>query len=197
MTSSGQPIVFGTGLIALDRVMGMDPTSPIRAWAGGTCGNVLSILAYLGWDAYPIARMNGDPASEHVQADMTRWGVRFDFAGCTPTCHTPIIVQEIRRGRNGEPTHRFVRSCPECGHWLPGFKAITRTAVNAVEHALPGTAVFFIDRLSRATLSLAARASAEGAVVMFEPSGRGGTRNYFPKPCGSPTSSSIPSIGWR
>ncbi len=178
MTSPERPSIFGAGLIALDRVIGTDPTSPVRAWAGGTCGNVLSILAYLGWDAYPIARMNGDPASEHVQADMRRWGVRLDFAGCEPVCHTPIIVQEIRRSRNGEPTHRFVRSCPQCGQRLPGFKAITRSAVDTVEWMFPGTAVFFMDRLSRATLSLAARASAEGAVVMFEPSGKGDPRLF-------------------
>ena len=62
MTSVVQPKVFGTGLIALDLVIGPDPESPVRSWAGGTCGNVLSILSFLGWDAYPIARMNGDPA---------------------------------------------------------------------------------------------------------------------------------------
>jgi len=117
--------------------------------------------------------MNGDPASERVQADMKRWDVRLDFAGCEPVCHTPIIVQEIRRGHDGTPTHRFVWSCPECGRRLPKFKPITRSAVDVVEQALSGAAVFFMDRLSRATLLLAARASAEGTVVVFEPSGKG------------------------
>ena len=57
MTSATQPKIFGTGLIALDMVIGPDPETPVRCWAGGTCGNVLSILAWFGWDAYPIARM--------------------------------------------------------------------------------------------------------------------------------------------
>lgn len=166
--SAKRPKVFGTGLIALDVVMGMNPQAPIRAWAGGTCGNVLSILAYLGWNSFPIARMNGDPASERVMIDMARWGVRLDYARCAPTSHTPIVVQEIQRGRDGEPKHRFSWSCPRCGQWLPGFKPITRAAVEVVEGSLAGGAVFFLDRLSRATLTLAARASAEGAVVMFE-----------------------------
>ena len=39
-----KPRAFGVGLIALDLVMGADPESPVRSWAGGTCGNVLSIL---------------------------------------------------------------------------------------------------------------------------------------------------------
>ncbi|HZV08022.1 MAG TPA: PfkB family carbohydrate kinase [Gemmataceae bacterium] len=173
MTSVKKPKVFGTGLIALDLVLGLDPKTPVRSWAGGTCGNVLSVLAYLGWEAFPIARMNGDPASERVRADMAHWGVRLDFASCGPTAHTPIIIQEIRRGRDGKPKHRFSWSCPKCGEWLPPFKAVTTAAVDAVAPALDNASVFFLDRLSRAALSLAKEAAERGAVVVFEPSGKG------------------------
>jgi sugar/nucleoside kinase (ribokinase family) len=172
MSSQNQPTVFGAGLIALDLVVGIDPRTPVRAWAGGTCGNVLSILAYLGWASFPIARMNGDPASERVRADMTRWGVRLDYAGCEPTAHTPIIIQEIRKGRDGKPKHRFSWSCPQCGKWLPGFKAVTRRAVETVRPSLDSASAFFLDRLSRATLDLATEAARQGAVVVFEPSGQ-------------------------
>ncbi len=167
-----QPKIFGTGLIALDLVVGIQANAPIKAWAGGTCGNVLSILAYLGWDAFPIARMNGDPASERVRQDMARWGVRLDFASCGPTTHTPIIIQEIRQGRDGKPKHRFTWSCLQCGQWLPGFKAVTTDAVAPVTPALVGASAFFLDRVSRASLVLAAEAAAQGAVVIFEPSGK-------------------------
>lgn len=176
MTSVANPKIFGTGLIALDLVLGIDPLSPVRSWAGGTCGNVLSILAYLGWDAFPIARMNGDPASERVRADMAHWGVRLDFASCAPTAHTPIIIQEIRRGRDGKPKHRFSWSCPKCGEWLPSFKPVTTAAVHAVTPALDNASVFFLDRLSRAALSLAEEAAERGAVIVFEPSGKGTDR---------------------
>ena len=172
MTTIARPRVFGTGLIALDLVVGPDSDTPIRSWAGGTCGNVLSILAYLGWDAYPIARMNDDVASDRVRADMNRWGVRLDWANCAPTAHTPIIVQEIRRRRDGRPNHRFSWSCPHCGKWLPPFKAITIDAAETIKPALAGTSVFFLDRLSRGTLMLAAEASARGALVVFEPSSK-------------------------
>ena len=179
MTSTTRPKVFGTGLIALDMVIGLrhprerdDPNTLVHCWAGGTCGNVLSILAWFGWDAYPIARMNGDVASERVGADMARWGVHLDWATCTPTTDTPIIVQEIRRGRDGQPRHRFSWSCPYCGNWLPPFKAITVNTVERIRPALADASVFFLDRLSRATLALAAEASARGALVVFEPSGK-------------------------
>ena len=172
MTTVIRPKVFGTGLIALDLVVGPDPESPVRAWAGGTCGNVVSILAYLGWDAYPVARMNEDVASDRVRADMKRWGVHVDWANCAPTTHTPMIVQKIRRRRDGRTDHRFSWSCPQCGKWLPPFKAITVDAVESVKLALADVSVFFMDRLSRGTLALATDASARGAVVVFEPSSK-------------------------
>lgn len=164
-----RPKVFGTGLIALDLVLGPDARMPIRSWTGGTCGNVLSILAYFGWDAYPVARMNGDPASNRVRADMELWGVHDDWINCNPTAHTPIIVQEIRRGKHGRSEHRFSWSCPHCGNLLPPFKAITRHAVEPVKSALADASVFFLDRLSRASLMLASEASNRGALVVFEP----------------------------
>ena len=167
-----RPRIFGTGLIALDLVIGPDAEKPVRCWAGGTCGNVLSILAWLGWEAYPVARMNDDVASEHVRRDLARWGVHLDWTTCAPTTHTPIVVQQIRRGRDGRPRHSFSWSCPRCGEWLPPFKAITVDAGDRMKSALADASVFFLDRLSRATLVLAAEASARGAVVVFEPSSK-------------------------
>ena len=166
-----RPKIVGTGLIALDIVMGADARVPVRCWAGGTCGNVLCILAGLGWDAYPISRMNGDSASERVCADMVRWGVHLDWTSCSPTTHAPIIVQQIRRRRDGGSDHRFSWFCPRCSEWLPPFKAITRQVVEKVKPILADASVFFLDRLSRAALTLAAEASDRGAVVVFEPSG--------------------------
>ena len=166
-------VIYGTGLIALDIVVGPDPDKPVRCWAGGTCGNVLSILAYFGWDAYPVARMNSDVASKRVRADMASWGVHLDWTTCVPTTHTPIIVQEIRRDRHGRSRHRFSWSCPYCGGWLPPFKPITVNAVESIMPSLASASVFFLDRLSRATIKLAAEASSCGAVVVFEPSSRG------------------------
>ena len=172
MTTVARPKVFGTGLMALDLIVGPDQETPVRSWAGGTCANVLSILAYLGWDAYPVARMNDDVASDHVCADMQSWGVHMDWANCAPTAHAPMIVQEIRHGRDGQSDHRFSWSCPRCAERLPPFKAITVDAADKVKPALAGASVFFLDRLSRGTLALAAEASARGALVVFEPSGK-------------------------
>lgn len=167
-----RPSVFGTGLIALDLVMSIDKSQPVRAWTGGTCGNVLSILGYLGWDSYPIARLNGDVASLQVKEDFSRWGVHLDFAECTPTSATPIILQEIRHDKHGNPIHRFAWSCPHCGKWFPGYKPVTVRNISVVAQKLVDPKVFFMDRLSRAGLTLAAVAAEKGALVVFEPSAK-------------------------
>jgi sugar/nucleoside kinase (ribokinase family) len=171
-TAKQRPTIFGTGLLALDLVISADPEIPVRAWAGGTCGNVLSILAVLGWDAYPVARMNGDSASQRVRADLKKWGVQLKFASCHPTTNTPIIVQRILRKKDGSPTHRFSWACPHCGSWLPSFKPVTTHAIEPVLVHIDTAKAFFMDRLSRSALLLAKRAADAGAVVMFEPSAK-------------------------
>lgn len=165
--------VLGAGLVALDLVVSPDAGVPVQAWAGGTCGNVLSILAWHGWDTYPIARANGDAASLRVMADMRRWGVNLDLISCGPTTNTPIVVQQIRRSTRGESTHKFTWTCLHCGGWLPSFKPITKSTVAPVASYLEDCSVFFFDRVSRATIEIAQLASEKGAVVVFEPSGRG------------------------
>jgi fructokinase len=135
-------------------------------------------MAFLGWESYPIARLNGDPASQRVKADLRKWGVQLKYTGCSPTTDTPIIIQQIKRGRDGVPRHRFLWACPTCGQWLPGFKAITLDAVERILPSLEGTNVFFMDRLSPASLRLAEKAAQDGALVFFEPSGKSDERLF-------------------
>jgi sugar/nucleoside kinase (ribokinase family) len=167
---SSLPSVYGVGLIALDLVLSGKSTTPVHSYAGGTCGNVLSILAYLGWEAYPVGRLDNDAASQRVKADMRSWGVKLDFTGCEPTSSTPIIIQEIREDKNGLPKHRFSWACPHCGSWLPAYKPILKEAAETISLSLDKPKVLFIDRLSRGAIILASKAASLGALVVFEPS---------------------------
>ena len=123
MHSPKKPKILGTGLLALDVVVGADPNAPLRFWAGGTCGNVLAILAYLGWDAYPIARLNGDVASRRVRADLSHWGVHLDWTSCAPTSPTPIVVHIMRVNRMGGRIIGFLGHARTVGG---GYRGIER-----------------------------------------------------------------------
>lgn len=170
--ASDAPRIYGTGLIALDLVISADATRPIQAWAGGTCGNVLAILSFLGWESHPIARMNHASVAHRIEIDLKRWGVSTELLHCSPVTEAPVIIQENRIKRDGTPSHKFTWACPRCGSWLPGFRPITRASIESVEQSMVDPSVFFLDRLSPAALALAKAAATKGAVVVFEPSGR-------------------------
>jgi fructokinase len=172
------PIVVGTGLVALDVVINSDVYRPPRLWTGGTCGNVLTILSYLGWQAYPVARLHGDTASEHVRRDLSQWGVHLEFVQSDPGGSTPVIVQQISHNTAGKAFHTFSWSCPNCGAWLPRYKAVLASEACDIAAQIEPPKVFFLDRVSRGALILARASVAKGAIVVFEPSSTGEPRLF-------------------
>src|ERR1700730_15920896 len=93
------PHVVGTGLVALDMVLSADREArgSLQCFAGGTCGNVLTVLSYLGWKASPVGRFSPGPAAERVLADLRRWNVSTDLLSVDADGSTPIIIQRIGR----------------------------------------------------------------------------------------------------
>lgn len=167
------PLAVGTGLVALDVVVSESQPATPRHWAGGTCGNVLVVLRYLGWRAAPVARLRKGAAATRLLSDLKRWGVTTEFVTLAEDGSTPVIVQRIGRTPGGEPYHTFSWRCPNCGARLPGYKPVLATDADEVAGRLDSPRVFFFDRLSRGAIVLA-RASAErGAAVVFEPSSVG------------------------
>lgn len=172
------PVLIGTGLIALDVIIYGNQYQLSRRWAGGTCGNVSIILSYLGWNAFPVSRLNGETASRRVLRDLKRWNVNLDFAKSVPRVNTPIIIHKILADKSGEPAHRFSLRCPNCGAWLPRYMPITSAAAQRVATKIKDPAVFFFDRVSRASITLAEACANKGAIVFFEPSGVGDPRLF-------------------
>ena len=164
------PSAVGMGLVALDVVLTDGKDLQPRYFAGGTCGNVLTILRYLGWRSSPIARLNAGAAADCVLEDLERLGVSTDFITILPDGSTPIIIHRIRRGDTGEPYHTFSWRCPSCGAHLPGYKAVLSSVAQHLSPKLGRATVFFFDRVSRAVLVLANQFRKHGAVVVFEPS---------------------------
>lgn len=164
-----RPKVLGTGLIALDIVMNTTQDNTPFIGVGGTCGNVLTILSLLGWDSYPIARLNECPAATRIQEDFKTWNVHLDFARSAPQTDPPVIIHSIRKDRHGQPYHRFSFNCPTCGSWLPNFKPIVASTANEVTSSANDSCVFFFDRASRASINIAKACVEKGTVVVFEP----------------------------
>ncbi len=168
-----QPRIVGTGFIALDVVINGLRSQPPRLWAGGTCGNILTILGYLGWKVAAIARLADDPAGQCVLGDLKRWRVDVRYAQLEPRCPTPIVLQEITKTKSGTPVHRFLWTCPGCGAYFPNFRPVKITAVEAIQPHLKKADVFFFDRVSPGILDLVRHYERQGALICYEPSGSG------------------------
>jgi fructokinase len=167
------PCAFGTGLLALDVVVKADSPGAPLCYAGGTCGNVLTVLSYLGWNVAPISRLAPGPATDRLLADLADWKVSTQFVSLEEDGSTPVIIQRIARTASGVPYHTFSWRCPCCGAHLPGYKAVLATAAKELAGRLPTHQVFFFDRVSRGALHLARACSDGGGIVAFEPSGIG------------------------
>jgi sugar/nucleoside kinase (ribokinase family) len=160
----------GTGFLPLDLVYRDDNPSKLKAYAGGTCGNVLVILAFLGWDVYPVARHNDSPLGRMIRDDLKLWGAHLDFMSVEPTALPPAVVQRVFAKPRSGKTHSFAWVCPGCGAPLPSFKPVLSKSVLEISDSLPKMQVFFFDRVSRAALDLAKKCAETGGIVVFEPS---------------------------
>jgi len=163
------PIAIGTGLVALDIVInGWESESPLPS-VGGSCGNVMSILAYLGWQTFPVARLGNDLAADFLAQDLTRFGAHLDLLYHERKGRTPIVIEMIPVGTSVTHTHLFLFTCPHCGASLPRHRAILKSSVQHIIDQVPKPSVFYFDRVSRAAIEMAKRYSADGALVVFEP----------------------------
>src|SRR4051794_4062213 len=152
----GRPVALGTGLLALDVVYGADAQQPLGRWAGGTCGNVLTILSCLGWSTFPVARLGDNFPARVICKDLATWGVHLDHVTFEAHGSTPVIVQYNQRASDGSATHRFSFHCPVCGSRMPDYRPVPSRTVGKLIPILPAAQLFFFDRTSRGAIRLAA-----------------------------------------
>ncbi|MCE9560843.1 MAG: carbohydrate kinase [Planctomycetes bacterium] len=172
------PLAMGTGLIALDVVVTDDRIAEAQHCTGGTCGNVLLALRYLGFDVAPVSRLQNDSAARLIRTEFRKLGVDTRFVSFEEDGNTPIIVQTIRSNPGGAPTHSFSWRCPTCDKRFPGYKPALATTAESIAEKMPSPQVFFFDRVNRGSLVLAKRAAELGALVMFEPSSVGDQSHF-------------------
>jgi sugar/nucleoside kinase (ribokinase family) len=163
---------IGIGLVALDIVLDAAGDTRLATAAGGSCGNVIALLAWLGWQAAAVARLTDDPNGQLVRADLRRYGVEERWLALAPTAPTPVFIERLRRHPDGSVSHRFERRCPACGGRLPRYQAVPVSAVDPVVEELAQWDVLYIDRPSAAALRLAEQAVENDLLVVFEPSAR-------------------------
>lgn len=168
-----RPICVGSGLVALDVIINGSNTEEPRVLTGGSCGNVLTILSYLGWLSAPLARVGKDEAGKRLVEDLRRWKVRTRGLLKDASIETPIVVERIISFGNGRTRHRFEWRCPCCDRWLPRNRPLTIKTAETLSRKLPNPNVFYCDRTAPSIRMLAERYRKHGALIVFEPASVG------------------------
>jgi len=165
---SGRPFqrtAVGCGLVAWDVVLSPD-NHVVYSGVGGTVGNVLSILSFLGWRSVPIVRLGADNAGLRVLQDLVSAGVDTSAICLDKALRTPIVYQ-TREPLQGH--HTFSFRCPRCG-LSRRYSPASLQGVDRAGEPLRRGDVFFYDRVTPEVVSLAERAQLNGAMTVFEPS---------------------------
>lgn len=163
MVKTPAPTVFGVGLIALDVIM--VPGNSEKMWTGGSCGNVLTILNWLGWQSYPIAHLKNDKSADIIYRDLNHWKIELDFIIRNETGRTPIIIEKL----NDNGVHKFMFKCPIRGINLPRYKPISVDDVDSILQKDYSPSVFYFDRVSKSAITLAEEFVNKGPIIVFEP----------------------------
>lgn len=158
-------VCVGSGLVALD-VIYKDNTKQPKFLAGGSCSNVLTILSYMEWDSYPIARLGNDAEGKRIIEDMKKWKVKTKFIQTESGTDSPRIIERIFGGKN--PKHRFYMKC-EHGNWLPRRKSVLLKSMENIRNKIPKSNVFYFDRATPSAYEIAVHLKKNGTIIMFEP----------------------------
>jgi fructokinase len=162
-----QPTVVGVGMVVLDVILNNGDMKPIFM-AGGTCGNVLAGLSFLGWTSSAISRAGSDVARNIMIKDLVNSGVDTTYVTSEVNLETPRIVEKLNS--NGVfAKHSFALRCPDCEIYLPRFRSPTIDLSDKVYSQHPKVVVYFFDRVTPSTLKLARLYRESGALVFFEP----------------------------
>lgn len=167
---NNKPNCIGSGLITLDILIKDLNFRSFKYYVGGSCGNVLMILSHLGWNVFPIARLNSNKHSVRLLEDLKNNNVKLDFITVDQFGSTPIIIQRNIIDKFGNPKHKFEFKDPKTGKYLPSFKSITKKMATDVIDKTIVPEVFYFDRLTPGIKDLVKFYKSKGTLIVFEPS---------------------------
>jgi len=147
--------VAGAGLVCWDDLEGSEGQT------GGTCGNVLANLAYLGAKARLFDRLDKSRgAGQMILADLASFGVDLRWAEMFPSDNAPVL-------------HRWLGK-REGYRWDDKQVPLEPMQITGLGGKLSASRIFFFDRANKATILLAKHYREWGDDVYFVPQGTDG-----------------------
>jgi sugar/nucleoside kinase (ribokinase family) len=162
---------LGVGTFPLDNLQeknGKD-VKTIYQHVGGTCGNVMSILAWMGWHTLPAARLDDSEAGLLIKADLESYGCDTRLVSNTPDGGTTILDIIHKTGRDGKPKTAYMAHSPRGGRFV-NHRFWTLKQAQALFDSLEEMPdVFFFDRCAPGNILLAQLFHERGVLVYYEP----------------------------
>lgn len=165
----------GAGFITLDVML--DTGSQLAyTGIGGSTGNVLSILAFLGWESLPLVNLGRDRVGATIHREFTRLGANVRHMRLDRRLTSPLLYQFA-----GEPSEapRYSFACPVCGQTRRFHENLVDSGGDEFLRCAAESEVFFFDRVTVGTVRMAQAARTGGAFVFFEPSSISVDRGLF------------------
>lgn len=167
--------ILGSGLICVDVV---HSDTGIKIMNGGSCANVMSVLAQIGYDCSIVRERYSDFLEPVLSNTLSSLGVKEFFYRKTKT-KTPRIIEELYDTR-----HDFYTVCPYCGQRTLALKLPKEDDIRLVYDQINDMDVFYSDRASSGILMLMEWFNQKNGVVVFEPnSARNSKGLYFATAC--------------
>ncbi|MBR1435407.1 MAG: hypothetical protein IJ584_09890 [Bacteroidales bacterium] len=173
--------IIGSGIYMLDKIVKRSyPEWPkmrpfteesVIEEVGGTCGNVMCILSWLGWDAMPQVCLDESEEGFKMKSDLISYGCDPRFVTNSPDGGTTILRCTHKKNPDGSPSVSFRAGSPGGSrfpkrHFLR-VKDEAPAFLGKLEEA-PG--VYFFDDPAAGHRLIAKELREKGSLVYFEPS---------------------------
>jgi len=172
--------IIGSGIYCLDSIKVREyPEGPskqrvfedklVSEEIGGTCGNVMCMTSYLGWDVYPEVSFDETKEGKQLTDDLLRYGCHLDFVSNTPTGGTTLMQILHKKTADGE--HKLTCRAVSPGSIFPRRHFLRRRDEVPVflEKLSFVPDVYFYDDPAAGHRAIAESLRQKGTLVYFEP----------------------------
>ena len=174
--------ILGTGIFNWDSIFVREyPQGPqhnrvfdeklVVEEVGGTCGNVMCMLSYLGWQAFPVTKLDRSEEGLGMTESLKEYGCDCRFVTNTDDGGTTVLT--IRHGldENGNRSTRVRQGSPGGSRFPRRRHLRLRDQAPAFIEALDFVPdVFFFDDPAAGYRYMAGELRKKGVLVYFEPS---------------------------
>ena len=172
--------IIGTGIFNLDSIIIREyPLGPhdrkfteklVIEEAGGTCANVMCMLAHLGWESFPVAILDTSEEGYKVTESLKNYGCNCKFVQNTEAGGTTILKLTHKLNPDGSPKISIRAGSPGGSIFPKRHFLRKRDEAPAFIEALDFVPdVFFFDDPAAGHRLIAQALSSKGSLIYFEP----------------------------